>query len=168
MEKGKLFFLIGLARSGKSTFARKWERLVIDIYDNNIIQNHIDNYDNPRVVICSDWIRLALHGQPFAQEAEGLVHELKMLMIRIYINNGYDVLIDGTHTTDKSIKDILRIDKFAQFYLCNTTAAECKKRAIMTNQEYLIERNVIDRMEKQLASWRDNAEEHVNKLRNEL
>ena len=164
---GKLYFLIGLARSGKSTVARKWENYKIDISDNNKLTSMVLQ-DTPRIVVCADWIRLAMHGQPFAQEAEEIVHALKNMMARMYINNGYDVLIDGTHTADKSIKDLLRIDKKAIFYLCNTTAAECKKRAIMSNQEYLIEKNVIDRMEKQLAPWRDNAEEHINQLRNEL
>lgn len=164
---GRLYFLVGLARSGKSSLARSWENYKIDICANNKLTSMVLK-DTPRVVVCADWIRLAMHGQVFAQEAEELVHATKNMMARMYFNNGYDVLVDGTHTTDKSIKDLLRIDKNAIFYLCDTTVAECKKRAIMSGQEYLIERNVIDRMDKQLAPWRNDAVAYINKLRSEI
>ena len=164
---GRLYFLVGLARSGKSSLARKWENYKIDISDNNKLTSMVLQ-DTPRIVVCADWIRLAMHGQIFAQEAEEMVHATKNMIARMYFNNGYDVLVDGTHTTDKSIKDLLRIDKKAIFYLCNTTITECQKRAIMSNQEYLIEKGVIDRMEKQLAPWRNDAVEHINQLRNEV
>lgn len=164
---GRLYFLVGLARSGKSSLARSWENYKIDICANNKLTSMVLK-DTPRVVVCADWIRLAMHGQVFAQEAEGLVHELKMLMIRTYMNNGYDVLIDGTHTQEKSVKELLRIDKNAIFYLVDTPIEECQKRAIATKQEYLITKGVIERMDIQLKLWKHDAINIINRWRTEI
>lgn len=169
MNKGRLFFLIGLARSGKSTFAKNWMNYKLDIVDNNEIRyRDIQELDFPRVVVCSDWIRLAIHGQAFSQEAEQMVHAIKMMMIRMYINNGYNVLVDGTHTTDKSILDLLRVDKNAIFYVVDTPAYKCKERAIATNQPWLIDRGVIDRMNDNLKIWITDAVTYINALREKV
>jgi len=161
---GKLFFVIGIARSGKSTLAQKWQRYEIDILNNNI-RKHIGSRKIPRLIVSADWLRLALTGQPFIPEAEQTIHAIKHLIIRTYLNNGYDVLCDGTHTTKNSIQDLLFIDKDADFYLIDISVDECKQRAIDSNQEYLIEKGVIDRMAKQIELIKINPTEFVNSLR---
>ena len=84
------------------------------------------------------------------------------------MNNGYDVLIDGTHTQEKSVKELLRIDKNAIFYLVDTPIEECQKRAIATKQEYLITKGVIERMDIQLKLWKHDAINIINRWRTEI
>jgi chloramphenicol 3-O-phosphotransferase len=161
---GKLFFLMGVARAGKSTIARQWQQYEIDI-QYNTIRKHIGSKKIPRIIVNADWLRLALTGQVFVQEAEDMVHAVKHLIIRTYLNNGYDVLCDGTHTTKTSIQDLLYIDKNADFFMIDTDINECKQRAIDSNQEYLIHKGVIDRMAKQMEVIRLNPIEFVDSLR---
>jgi len=161
---GRLFLLMGCPRAGKSFIARSWQSYEIDIHYNSL-RKHVGNKKIPRIVVCSDWIRLALHGQPYVQESEDFVHSIKTLLIRTYLINGYDVLVDGTHSTKNSIEQILRIDPKADFYLVDTPVEECKKRAILSNQSYLIERGVIDRIAGQLELIKKNPVEFVDNLR---
>jgi hypothetical protein len=67
------------------------------------------------------------------------------------------VLVDGTCTTEYSIRDMFKIDEHAQHLLVNTPLNICKERAIATNQPDLLP--VIDRMDQQLSQWK---EDHVN------
>ncbi len=139
MSKGKLIILVGLARSGKSTYATKWA------YEKNIFNNAIEL---PRVVINSDEVRLAMYGQRFIKLAEPLVHAHTKLMARTLYNMGYACLIDETNTTVGSIKQWLEIDPDAEFVYIDTPVHVCQKRAIDTNQSDLLP--VIDRMYKNL------------------
>jgi len=161
---GQLYFLCGIARCGKSTIAKSWQKYEIDI-KYNTIKKHVGSHKIPRLIVCADWLRLALTGQPYIQEAEDIVHAVKHLIIRTYLNQGYDILVDGTHTTKNSIQDLLLIDKDADFYLIDTPAEECKQRAIDTNQEYLISKGVIDRMVKQFEVIKLNPIKFVDDLR---
>lgn len=133
MAKGTLYFTIGLPRSGKSTYANEWVK------------------EKPmRVVVCGDDIRFALHGKRFEPLAESMVNAIKLTMIRALLNRGFDVLVDGTHTTRHSIKQLLEIDRYAIGLLDTNvpTAEECIQRAKDTGQEDLIP--VIHRMNKNL------------------
>lgn len=126
-----LYFLIGVARSGKSTFAKDWQ-----------------NMGNSRVVVNADSIRLALSGDRWNYLTEPFVHAIKNTMIRTLLNQGYKVLVDGTHTTIKSISELFDIDNNARYYIINTPKEECIRRAIESKQSDLIP--VIERMSNQL------------------
>lgn len=128
----KLTALIGLARSGKSTFAREW-------------QSKEDPDGLNRVVVNGDNVRLALHDHRFIFKAEPIVHGIYQTMVRaLLLNPQLHVLMDDTHTTVSSIRTVLTIDDNAEFIYvpCNTEVA--RQRAIETNQTDLIP--VIDRM----------------------
>jgi len=115
IEKSKLFFVIGNARSGKSTYCSKWAS------------------EKPnRVIVCSDDIRLALHGQRYEALAETMVFAIKHVMIRAHLARGFDVMVDGTHSTSISIKRLLEIDKNATAIMFDTTMEECIRRATAT------------------------------------
>lgn len=157
MNKGQLYFLVAPARAGKSTLANKWLKYNIDILPDGKINkrhrpgeiwyyNKVFNTENPRVVVCADHIRLAITGQRFVSEAEGMVHATKEIMVRTYVNNGYDVLLDETNTNINNIKKILREYPDAIPYYIDTPIEVCYQRAKDTNQEDLIEYGVIDRM----------------------
>ena len=122
-----LYFTIGLSRSGKSTFAAKWQQ---------------EKSDVPRVVVCADKIRLTL-GNRYNSAVEQYVFAIKHTMIKTLLMD-YEVLVDGTHTTKKSIIELLKINIDAWPIFIDTSPEECKKRAIDTKQEDLIP--VIDRM----------------------
>lgn len=153
---GKLAFLIGLPRSGKSTIAEKWIRRQIQFnsvrrfVDNECENNFTDEFhtqcSQPRVVVCADDIRLAF-GHRWNSLAEGFVDATKHTMIRALLQN-HDVLVDGTHTTLSHIKRLFEIDPEAEFLFVDTPPGICKTRAEETEQYDLIP--VIDRMSCQL------------------
>ena len=144
-----LFFLIGLPRSGKTSTVHRWLNYDIDICNNNTIDRSGNKFEFPsRVTVCADDIRLSM-GHRWNGFVEDYVHATKIMMIRTLLHK-HDVLVDGTHTTAKSIKQLLAIDKNAQYYIVNTPPEECKKRATVTNQEDL--HPIIDSMNEQL--WR--------------
>ena len=112
---GKLYFCIGIPRCGKSTYCEKWVA------------------EQPRrVIVCSDDIRLALHGQRYEALAETMVFAIKHVMIRAHLARGFDVIVDGTHSTSVSIKRLLEIDKNATAIMFDTTMEECIRRATAT------------------------------------
>jgi predicted kinase len=129
--KGKLTFLIGLPRSGKSTVA------------NRLAQDNTNT-----VIVCADNIRIALHGCRWSTVAEPMVKSIKEIMIRSCLDRGQNVIVDGTHTTPNSIKEMFRLDPDATYLLIDTSAKKCKERATKSNMEDL--HPVIDRMSNQL------------------
>ena len=148
---GKLYFLIGLARSGKSTFAQKWLNQEIDIVDNSLFITKSKNFMThriytPRTIVCADDIRLSL-GHRWNGHVEPFVNAIKLTMIKTLLYK-HDVLVDGTHTTTKSILELLNIDRDALTFVIYTNPQICKQRAKETNQEDLYP--IIDRMYFQL------------------
>lgn len=138
---GKLAFLIGLPRSGKSSVAKEWLKGKIQF-----VSPRRSEENKPRVVVCADDIRLAF-GHRWNSLAEGFVDATKHTMIRALLQN-HDVLVDGTHTTLSHIKRLFEIDAEAEFFFIDTSPGLCKIRAEETEQYDLIP--VIDRMSCQL------------------
>ena len=152
-----LYYTVGLPRSGKSTLCDQWIKREVRIAGpNSIITDcqfipcltDTERNAKPRVIVCSDDIRLALHGQRYQKEAEEMVSSIKYIMIRAYLSRGFDVLVDGTHTFQHSFEKLMNIDKDAEPVFILTSVELCKERAKSTNQEDLIP--VIDRMNEQL------------------
>ena len=141
----KLYFLIGLPRSGKSTLANQWARYFISFMPNGVIDD--TSYDStPRVVVCADDIRYAC-GHRWNGYVEPYINATKLIMIRSLLRK-HDVLVDGTHTTSKSIMELLTINRHAIPYFVNTKPDICKQRAKESNQDDLLP--VIDRMKIQI------------------
>ena len=81
MEK-LLIGMVGLPRSGKSTWAKAYAK------------------ESGAPIVCPDTIRLALHGQPYVQEAEGFVWAIAKTMVQALFLAGHDtVLLDSTSVT---------------------------------------------------------------------
>jgi len=163
----KLTIMAGLPRSGKSTLANRWVLKEIS-FDNNKIIVHVKGQteadSTPRIVINADQIRMELYGQRFYLGGEQFVHAMKMLLINMYYKMGYHVLVDGTHTTEHSLKELFAIDKTAQIYIMDIPAEECERRAIACGQGDLVYNGVIDRMAQQLSKWKNNKEEFIKEL----
>lgn len=139
-QKGKLYFTIGLARSGKSTFAQQWRK------NGDVI--HSDGVGEYRVIVNDDAIRLALHGKRWLGSAEPIVHGIEPIMVKALLIAGHTVLLDNTHTTEKAISKVFWIDPDAQVFYIDTPVSVCLQRAIDTGQEDLVP--VIRRMDNNL------------------
>jgi predicted kinase len=128
-----LVMTLGLPRSGKSTWARQQGYPIV----------------NP------DSIRLALHGEAFIKNAEPMVWTVARYMVESLFLAGHDVVIlDSCNQTERRRND-WRSKKWKRlFKVFDTDIEECKRRAVESNQEYLIP--VIDRMKKDY----DPVEEH--------
>lgn len=150
IKRGKLHFLIGLQRSGKSTWATHWMRKKPIVKDGIVF---------PRAVVCADNIRLAVTGQRYNRRAESTVFMIKQYMIETLLSRGHYVLVDGTHTTETSIRRILEIDRDATWTIINTPVAICKKRAMETNQPDLVP--VLDRTNQQMKKLLDEGIDNV-------
>lgn len=127
---GKLTVLIGLPRSGKSTYAQNWLK-----------------YGKNRVVVSEDKIRLALTGQDYCGPAEEFVHSIYYTMIKTLLMD-YDVLADDTHTTVGSLRKLAVLDDF-HYEIMDTPVDVCIQRAKDTGRPYL--EGVIRRLGSQLA-----------------
>jgi predicted kinase len=142
---GRLHFTIGLPRSGKTTYCKQWA-----------------DQDKGRVVVNADSIRLALSGDRYNSLCEPQVHATKLVMVRSLLLYGYDVMVDGTHTTKRSILELLYIDPMERFgidedvypHVLETHPDVCVQRARETGQNDLIP--VIDRMVNNLNEWVTN------------
>lgn len=129
MSARELIILVGLPRSGKSTWARA----------------------SGHPIVCPDAIRLALHGQAFNPSAEEMVWTMAHYMAESLFLAGHDkVVIDATNVTEKRRREW--VSKFADMAeitinVISTPPKECIKRALEGNREDLVP--VIERMSKQ-------------------
>lgn len=123
---GKLTFMLAPARAGKSTFANKWVK-------------ESDSDGLNRVIVCSDDIRLGLHGQRYIREAEPMVWTLTTIMTKAHLLRGCHVLLDETHSSFQSIKNTFKLDINAKPIFINTPLEVCLQRCKDTGQEDLWE-----------------------------
>ena len=142
----KLFFTIGLSRSGKSSLAKKWLNYDKYIKDGKFQEyictkkdkdgwfiepelriKHVEN--ERRVLVSGDEIRQALYGSNWNSLGEDYVDSIKWTMIRTLLNSGHTVLLDETNTSERSIRKILEIDIDAEFVFVETKPEICHKRA---------------------------------------
>lgn len=132
-----LYFTVGCARSGKSTLANKWVRGAVSIVDHAFVPVGVTS-DTPRVVVCGDDFRLAIHGALWNSRTEGFVYAAYYAAIRAHLLRGCDVLVDETNTSEPSLRRLFHIDPGAHWVLVPTSEAVCRERAILTKQEYLV------------------------------
>jgi hypothetical protein len=142
---GRLAFLIGLPKSGKSPLAREWAGGRGEFKS---LRRMSEKSTRPRVVVCAARIRRAL-GHQWNSYAEGFVDATKHTMIRALLYD-YDVLVDGTHTTRPSIQRMFEIDPEAEFMFLDTPPTLCKDNALREGRADLVP--VIDRMAAQMLN----------------
>lgn len=116
-----LIAMHGLPRSGKSTIARELSR----------------QYAAP--IVKKDDIRLALHGQVYAQQAEPMIRALSKVFIASLFLSGHEfVIADETHWSRASRDFVRDGDWETVFYEVDTLPEICLERAEATNQPWLI------------------------------
>lgn len=166
--RGKLYFTVGLPRSGKSTFCDQWARST-DIIDWTRDPGEGEPYVStirPRAIVAGDAFRHALYGGEFNPRSEGTVFAMMDVATRALLERGFDVIIDETCTTEATLLRYLRIDKDATPIFIEATVNECIDRANATNKPYLL--LPIKRMGKQLERLRRNWDAIYERLREQI
>ena len=125
-----LYFTVGSARSGKSTFSKTW-------IDNQMSKGI------PSVVLNEDLIRLAHHKQRYIGAAEPFIHASAQLFLKSLLLGGYDILYDETNTSVNSIKNIFSICPTAKPYVFLESVDVLIDRAHKSGQSDLVEQGVI-------------------------
>lgn len=137
MENGagrrpRIFILIGLPRSGKTTWRNK---------------------NAKGLVISADDIRYKVYGQRFFGEGEHLMWAIRGILLNTALEQKLDgIVIDETNTTQKRRAPIIKKAKEWGYEIIavwiKTSPEECIKRAELENDENIIP--VIKRMAEQL------------------
>ncbi len=136
---GKITFTIAPARAGKSTFVRSWLK---GVYPDGL----------NRVSLCRDDFRLSVYGERFNASREKEMHKAFDVALRALHQTGlYNIMLDETNTTIKSIRNIFKLDIEAIPYFIDTDIKTCKERAYASGQDDLVNKGVIDRMFNNLA-----------------
>lgn len=137
MSSKLLILTVGLPRSGKSTWAKKYSKLM----------------GTP--IVNPDSIRLALHGKAFEPLAEEFVWAIAKIMVRsLFLSGHEEVILDATNITKKRRDMWKSPDWITKCVLFNETKEECIKRT--TDPELI---KVITRMNEQFELL-DNDEEY--------
>lgn len=148
MASNQILAMMGLPRSGKST----------------IVAELTKQLGAP--IVRRDAIRLALHGQRFASDAEPMVKVFSNYMITSLALAGHNIIIvDETNYSRAARNSIRALGYETFFYHVDTSPEVCKERAIATDQADLIP--IIDSMfaryeplgedEKTFRGWRLNS-----------
>jgi predicted kinase len=125
----ELILMVGLPRSGKSTFA-------------NILR---DEKGYP--IVNPDSIRLSLHGETFLPSMEPYVWAIARTMVESLFLAGHDtVILDSTAITYRRRAEWLSKKWDTSYVYRDTNKEECIKRAIESGREDLIP--IINRMSK--------------------
>lgn len=119
--RGKLFFTIGTAKSGKSTWCDEWIKYGVHVGNEGLV--------TPRVIVSDDDIRMALYNKRYEAECEPMVFAVKSVMIRALLSRGMNVMVDDTHTTEQSVRRLFEIDNAAQYKRFETPPGTSKTRA---------------------------------------
>jgi predicted kinase len=118
-----LICLVGLPRSGKSTWAKT----------------------TGHPIVSPDAIRLAVHGQRFIAEAEPFVWAIAKAMVRsLFLAGHHTVILDATNNTRKRRLEWISKDWETVFKVVDTPDFVCIERARAEGDEYIVD--VIKRM----------------------
>jgi len=120
--ENKLILLVGLPRSGKSTWCKTFKE------------------ENPNAVIVNiDSIRISLHGKRFEPLAEDFVWATAKVMVRALFMAGNSLLVlDATNTTKKSRSRWVNDDWETHYKIFDTPVHVCMMRAMRTGQKDLL------------------------------
>lgn len=133
IEKNKLYILIGIPCSGKSTYISKY-------------------LNNPKtIIVSSDKIRKDLTGTyEFSSENNNLVFDIVKNEVQSALSKRINVVVDATNTNKKYRKDLIKISKGCD---CNTIAivfktplSICLERNYKRCAEKMVPEEIIIRM----------------------
>jgi predicted kinase len=144
--QGKVPFvriLIGLPRSGKTTFANAYRGLF--------------------PIVSADEIRMLVHGQRFWADGEDMVWAVRNIYLKMLFQQGVSFIVDETNTTKVRREPIIKLAKEHGYKVegiwFQTPTEVCIERALKDTDSKLIP--IIERMEKQ---FEPPTEEEFNSL----
>lgn len=130
----RLILTVGLPRSGKSTWAKQYAA-------------HFSGV----AIVNPDSIRLALHGQRFALEAEPHVWAIARTMVKaLFLAGHHTVILDATNRRANNRKSWQSPDWTVVVHVESADAETCIARARACGQDDLVDENVIARMYRDL------------------
>jgi predicted kinase len=154
--RGRLYALCGLPQAGKSTAGNAWVKGAPP--------------GRPRVVLAGDDFRVSVLGAEYVPSAEHLIFSFIDTAAAALLRRGFDVLIDETSTSKPSLCRYLRLDHNFELLIIDTSAEECKRRALANNRPYLIP--VIDRLSPRLEflkmEWHTLRQELLEQIEHRL
>lgn len=119
----KIYTLVGIPASGKSTFA----------------QTHKDCE-----IISTDSIRKEILGSEENQEKGYLIFKIAYKRVQEALDKGLDIIFDATNVTTKTRKDILKFNAYHIAVVFDTPLDICKQRNLTRDRH--VPEEVIDRM----------------------
>ena len=126
MEPKILILMVGLPRSGKTTAA------------NGLVEGQ------GAVIVNSDLIRKAIHGEAFIPTAEPFVWAIARVMVQALFLAGHTVVIlDATNNT-KARRDAWKGPWKRMYHTVDTSKKVCIQRAVTEGDEEIVP--VIERM----------------------
>lgn len=138
-----LLALVGLPRSGKSTWVKEME------YRKEFYP-----------VVSKDAIRLALHGRRYDQSQEGDVHRICNIMVQALFLSGHKIVcLDETNTTHIRRNTCLSREWKVRFKVFNTSEEECIRRA-----NAIGDIDIIPIIEKMAAQWEPLTDEEQTRI----
>lgn len=124
----QLYILIGLPRSGKSTWT----------------EEHKKN----KVIVSADRFRSRMYGQRFYLAGEGLMWAVRDIFLRELLSQGVDIVVDETSIDFKTRAKIIEAAHAEGYEVTavwfSTSISTCVERAKATGQEDLIP--IIEKM----------------------
>jgi len=138
-----VYMLIGLPRSGKTTWAKRYQK----------------REGTP--IVSADDIRHLVYGQRFWGEGEQLMWAIRSVILKSLLQQDIDVIIDETNTKRERRKPIIDLAKEyghdVYGIVITTTDKECIKRAEQEGDKKIIP--IIERMAAQYAEEPPSHEE---------
>lgn len=129
-NKLTMTLMVGLARSGKSTWIKK-------------------NGKNS-VIVCPDRIRKLIFGHQFHKDAEDFVWAYAKGMVKLILEQGKNVLIDATNLNWSTREQWYKIAKNygakIKIVWVKTSLKECKRRNAKSPEGERLPEDVLDRM----------------------
>ena len=128
MNPNLLILLVGLPRSGKTTWAKKQRHPIV----------------NP------DAVRLALHGKTYVQEAEPMVWAIVRYMVTALFTAGHEtVILDACNNSRKRRDPWVDGGWFREFVIFRTEPSVCLSRVPEDDDNAEGLRSAIERMAEQ-------------------
>lgn len=127
-KKPTVYIMVGLPRSGKSTYAKRYKGLY--------------------AIVSADQLRYLVYSQRFWGPGEDTMWAIRKIVLKMLMEQGIDIVIDETNTTVSRRKPIVDLAReygyFVEAVVIDTPKETCIERARADGDDSLIP--IIERM----------------------